>query len=225
MKFRLVYEGKLRSSQPADNPPTTNRGIELTQHKHEIRKQIHSQLHNLWASHPVLSGIKICTSCGKNHALDVFKDIEPPHIEKPLANYIQEHDDTIKANKRHKNAHHIFCPLVSTALGLQCSIDILLLREDAVAGVYKSGDLDNRIKTLIDGLTTPRTSDQIPANSMPSTDETPFYTLLADDNIISSLKVETDTRHKKEGDNSFVTAIITVDVKPINPNFINLSFV
>ncbi len=225
MKFRLVYEGLLRSSQPSNSSGATSTGQSLAEHKHEIRKQIHSQLVNLWANHPVLSGVKICTNCGVNHALNVIEDNGPLHVALSLTDYILRHPATVEAKDRLGNANYAFCPIVSSALGLQCAVDILLLREDAVAGVYKSGDLDNRIKTLIDGLTMPRTSDQIPANSIPGAGETPFYTLLADDNIISSLKVETDTRHKKEGDDSFVTAIITVDVRPINPNFVNLSFV
>lgn len=224
MKFRLVYDGRLLSSQPSKSDGNSKKGNALANNKHEIRKQIHTQLKNMWEKHPVISGIKICKICKKNHALDIVDDTDRHELQN-LADYVQEHADLKKAMQELNNNNYAFCPLVSSALGLQCAIDILLLREDAVAGVYKSGDLDNRIKTLIDGLTMPRTSDQIPANSTPSAAETPFYTLLADDNIISSLKVETDTRHKAEGDESFVTAIITVDVKPINPNFINLSFV
>src|SRR5471030_2477981 len=47
-----------------------------------------------------------------------------------------------------------FVPLATKALTLHCSLDILLLRPEG-PGVIYAGDLDNRLKTLIDGLRMP----------------------------------------------------------------------
>lgn len=230
MKFRIVYDGELFSSQPSENNGS-GKHVKMAEHKHEIRGQMNSQLKNLLQKHPTLSTFEYCPECQMNHAFQTQGGVGGDHKKIDLTHCILENPLTVESNKNLGNDYFKFCPLVSKALGLRCSLDILLLREGQVAGVYKSGDLDNRLKTLIDGLTMPRTKDQIPeAERNPSTMTEPFYTLLADDNIIDSLKVETDTLYKHWSDNeerkkAWVTAIITVDVRPITPNFVSLSFI
>ena len=49
-----------------------------------------------------------------------------------------------------------FVPLVSKAGGFTCSLDILFLRRDDPEGPIESGgDIDNRLKVLLDGLRMP----------------------------------------------------------------------
>jgi hypothetical protein len=232
MKFRIVYEGQLFSSQPKENDKLSAKEIGITNHKHQIRQQINGQLKNLFKKHPVLSAFKYCPKCGLNHAFKTKGGVQiGTHKEFNLTETILENTLIKHENLKLGSENYAFCPLVSSALNLRCSLDILLLRLDQVAGVYKSGDLDNRLKTLIDGLTMPSSKDQIPGTEhAPTKMMDPFYTILADDNIIDSLKVETDTLYKVWGPNekhdpSWVTAIITVEVKPTNPNAINISFV
>jgi hypothetical protein len=209
------------SSQPEDNKRLTNQSVKMAKHKHEIRKKIHKQLASLWMRHPVLSSVQYCKDCKKNHALESGDDDYPHNLE-ALNSYIVRSVPQFSEYK--------FCPLVCGPLGLQCALDILILRQDGVGGVYRSGDLDNRIKTLIDGLTTPKEEKQISAYPIPEASELPFFTLMQDDNIISGLKVETDIRHEPrpgrldKNELAWVTAIIQVEVKPLNPNFLNLSF-
>jgi len=84
-----------------------------------------------------------------------------------------------------------YIPLVRKSLALTCELDILFLRNDAPGSVITpSGvDLDNRIKTLFDGLRVPVASDvELAAPDDPQ----PFRCLLEDDALISSFTVRTD---------------------------------
>ena len=53
------------------------------------------------------------------------------------------------------------------------------------------GDLDNRLKTLFDGLRRPISPNEIPAGAAPLDDEKPFHCLLSDDALVSHVNVET----------------------------------
>jgi len=52
------------------------------------------------------------------------------------------------------------------------------------------GDIDNRVKVLLDALKTPKTCDEIQCS--PESGENPFFCLLEDDSIVTSLNVTTD---------------------------------
>jgi hypothetical protein len=95
-------------------------------------------------------------------------------------------------------------------------------------GVYSKGDLDNRIKTLIDALQIPIDSRGLPMGG-PSKDEQPyFFALFDDDNIISHLSVETDyllgevTKQDVNGapiprSELDVRAMLTITLQPYSP--------
>lgn len=102
-----------------------------------------------------------------------------------------------------------FVPLVRRSLDLACELDILFLRNDAPGSIVKSGgDLDNRIKTLFDGL------------RMPSVDETkvgpstadPCFCLLEDDSLISTFAVRTD-RLLTDPERSEHRVLLVIEVK------------
>lgn len=57
--------------------------------------------------------------------------------------------------------------------------------------VNHGGDLDNRIKTLLDALRKP-SQTELPADDLPTPHELPFYCLLQDDALITTLSVTTD---------------------------------
>jgi hypothetical protein len=84
-----------------------------------------------------------------------------------------------------------FVPLVTRDLCLICGIDVLFLRPDPPGAVLRSGDIDNRIKTLLDSLRLPDANEDY-INNTPLVGETSFYCLLEDDKLITSLSVETD---------------------------------
>jgi hypothetical protein len=78
-----------------------------------------------------------------------------------------------------------FVPLVTPEWSLLCSLRILFLRRDIPGSVVSAGDLDNRIKTLIDGLRRPLGKNELRGNEAPAEGEDPFYCLLADDKLVS----------------------------------------
>jgi hypothetical protein len=78
-------------------------------------------------------------------------------------------------------------------------LDILFLRPGSPGSVItQGGDIDNRLKTLFDGLQIPD-ENQIVAAPPPSPDQTkapwggaPFFCLLENDVLITRVNVETD---------------------------------
>jgi hypothetical protein len=54
-----------------------------------------------------------------------------------------------------------------------------------------AGDLDNRVKTLIDALKMPAQCSEL-AGATPSADEDPFFCLLEDDRLIYDFRVQSD---------------------------------
>lgn len=86
-----------------------------------------------------------------------------------------------------------FLPLVTDALHLRATLDILLLRpEPPGAIVVAGGDIDDRLKTLFDALRVPVNADEVPPADAPGVGETPLYCLLEDDRLITGVSVATD---------------------------------
>lgn len=125
----------------------------------------------------------------------------------------------------HKLAGFRFVPLVRKNWFLNCSLDILFLRRDPPGSVTNHGDIDNRIKTLIDALRLPD-SNQLSDEATPVDGEDPFYVLMEDDERLTRLNVETQmllTPPTSPKDKS-VKLIIRAEVTPYHFNFDNLSF-
>lgn len=57
--------------------------------------------------------------------------------------------------------------------------------------VASGGDIDNRLKVLLDGLVMPRTESDLGGIPL-EPDENPFFCLLEDDSLITSVSVITD---------------------------------
>lgn len=106
-----------------------------------------------------------------------------------------------------------FFNLVSNEVGLFAELDIILLRPEEPGKMITSGDIDNRLKTLFDALRYPDKVQEIPSNKSPSADEIPFFCLLEDDALISSVKVTTDCLLESKDPND-VFLLIHVNVKP-----------
>jgi hypothetical protein len=60
----------------------------------------------------------------------------------------------------------------------------------SAAGIIRQGDLDNRIKTLIDTLRKPKGAMELRGIN-PQADEDPLFCLLEDDDLVTGLTVET----------------------------------
>lgn len=79
--------------------------------------------------------------------------------------------------------------------------------------ITAGGDIDNRLKTLLDALRYPKNANEIPVDVLPDVDENPFHCLLEDDNLITGLSVTTDRLLQPAGPNA-VELLIAVQINP-----------
>jgi hypothetical protein len=115
---------------------------------------------------------------------------------------------------------------VTSELQLSCWIDVLFLRRQPPGSVWQHGDIDNRLKTLFDCLTIPD-ANQGYSDLKPADDEKPFFCLLENDRMISKVTVETDLLLEDldtPPDENDARLIITVRIKPLDPNQHNIQF-
>lgn len=124
-----------------------------------------------------------------------------------------------------------FVPLVRKAWRLSCSVGVLFLRHDPPGSVLTAGDLDNRVKTLIDTLRMPANVGELRGNEQPSSDEDPFFCLLEDDNLVSAIRVETGRllippRSTRDEDRQEAVIVVTADILPLGgTTWFNIGFV
>ncbi|MBZ5609865.1 MAG: hypothetical protein LAP38_16515 [Acidobacteriia bacterium] len=165
MEFRLVYRGPLSSSSRSNSRATE---------KHQIRKQLSPQLHQFWKEHPHLK-----------HFLTTGEFLRGPSELGEPQNLVT------RLAKQFSRGAHTFVPLVREQDDTYCSLNILFLRRDAPGRIVTGGgDLDNRLKTLLDALKVPQTTDGLPDVVEQGFD--PIFCLLQDDSQITSLSVIAD---------------------------------
>ena len=178
MQFRLLYKGKL--------PSQSQRGI--GKQKHKIRKELHKQLLYLWKTHPFLTDYYL----GFPPPSLVSKTlVSAPAPGEPQRSWVDTAADL------YANCGYRFMPLVGQTFrdDIACALDILVLRRDHPGGSVKSGagggDIDNRIKVLLDALRMPQRCDELSGES-PGPGEDPFFCLLEDDGLITELRITSD---------------------------------
>jgi hypothetical protein len=96
------------------------------------------------------------------------------------------------------------------------------LRKEPPGKVYQGGDIDGRIKTLLDALAMPQHKEQILADpDAPS----PMYCLLEDDSLVSGLQVESERLlADQDHDADYARLYIEVDVRVRQATIYNQSF-
>lgn len=194
MKFRLIYDGPLQSTQ---RDPQNGQRDRLIDHKHAIRRAFHEQLKHLWSEKKELRNWSVYAGGWPN--LPHQSEKEQVSITEALASQNVLND-------------YRFVPLVTEYSNLHCELDILFKRRDPPGSLLSAGDLDNRIKTLIDALRMPANALELEGMS-PQEGEDPFFCLMEDDNQVTGLKVDTDTL-LGGGDPRRVQLVVTVNVKP-----------
>lgn len=207
MQFRLTLEERLLTSQPG-NVSAWN-GDKRRDHKHLLRQRFHHQLKRLWEVTPFLN-----TGESSGPELDGYAATTLPKLV-----------DRERLSKLHNHYGFGFVPLVTKELCLHCHLDFLILRPDPVDGV-KSGDIDNRVKTLIDALSIPD-ANQGYGQRRQESEYTPFYCLLENDSLITKISIETDQlleRVSPQLDMSDARIMITVHLRPYELHFGNLGF-
>lgn len=216
----MSYEGPLFATQ---GDPKNGQPDKRAPHKHDIRRCFHKQLKQLWATNRFLKDHRMVAS--NRFGIQKYPN---GNIDLGSVSDLDEPMSEVIANLYRENGYR-FLPLIREEMSLLCSLDILFLRRDLPGSVIEAGDLDNRIKTLIDALRRPKNGLELAGNETPATGEDPFYCLLEDDKLVTALRVETDTlldppTGAKVDDMRKVRLVITVDIKPFDITMFNLSF-
>lgn len=175
MEFRLTYQGQLLASG-SDHRQEYARVPE----KHRMRRIFHRQLKKLWYTHPTLVPR---TQSDAEGVMTMKMGVQgaheyPSHVERLADNWTE-------------NGFR-FVPLVTKESGLNCKLEVLILRVGMPGAQMQNSDIDNRIKTLFDALQKPDGKQQL-GGETPQDGEDPFFVLLEDDRLITHLSVETDT--------------------------------
>lgn len=164
--------------------------------KHEIRKIFHVQLKQLWKQPPLVG----------------FKDLTEYSTSKDNFKLPIEIGD------------FSFIPRVTERMSSIAELDIILLQPAKIGILHNSGDIDNRLKSLLDALKIPHEPGALPENAMPDENEKPFYCLLEDDSLVSRLNVRTEQWLGRPVNSKEVLAIIHVKTKLTKIGIGNLGF-
>jgi hypothetical protein len=206
MKFTLLYDGELKSNgRPRD--------------KWKVRNQVSPQLEELWGTHPVLIQILRQRLIEPNRIIvtevhhSVADNFPPPAPRR--VGYIDLCEDINVGGKK-------FRPLIRNSFALRCGLKITFLRKEEPGHLRNvEGDLDNRLKTALDGLAIPNI-DQI-GESDQSGKVT--FCLLENDSLISGLSVETGRLLTRPASSKLeVRLIIEVDVRVAEARVYNALF-
>jgi hypothetical protein len=137
--------------------------------KHVIREFLHPQIRDLWEHMPL--------SHMKEKLLDPKRNPDTP----PGGN-----------NLLLDCCGHTFACVVSKRLHTTAKLNITILRPEQPGNILaQSGDIDNRLKTLLDALTIPPHANQLPKSFTPSDDQKPFFCLLQDDALVTEISIRT----------------------------------
>lgn len=118
----------------------------------------------------------------------------------------------------HREYGYSWVPLIGGQAYI--SLDILFLWRAARDGgvITSAGNLDGRIKTIMDALRVPNTPGElVGGDEQPRDDEDPFYCLLENDNQVTGLSVEADTLleppTEDEADQRRARVVVTVNMR------------
>jgi len=130
-------------------------------------------------------------------------------------------------NKSYKRGEFVCFPIIRSDLHLVCDLDILFLRrENPGSLICGGGDLDNRIKVLIDALRVPQDDNEVRGLS-PSDDEVLLMCLTEDDKLITGFRCTTDRLLEppaSEAEENNVRLIINVEVKATKLTIANMGY-
>ena len=168
-------------------------------HKHDLRKHFHKQLKVLWDL-PQFEDSKDLLDPGPASKGEI-------RLRQPVGPFE-------------------FAPMISTRLFLVASIEMTMLRPEPEGAIFtRSGDIDNRLKTLMDALKLPNDEAALPDGASPSPDQSPFLCLLEDDSLISGIDIK--TAHWLESEvqkTDEVVLTLRVRTKPTKIIFGNMGF-
>jgi len=170
IEFTLTYRGTLR---PNGDP----------QHKHDLRRQFHTQLKRLWEVRPKLAPGEMSR---------IIPDVRRPEFHIPVRDFS-------------------FLPVISEAGFNVAEVDVELLQSECAGSIITmTGDIDNRLKTLFDAFKIPFRPGELPTEAKPCEEEFPFFCVLQDDHLITRVSVQTRRRLDVDRESNEVILIVHV---------------
>jgi hypothetical protein len=168
-----------------------------TAHKHDLRRIFHGQIKTLWGQRPLSEHPELLQPRGREGDYSLLR---------PLGGFT-------------------FVPLVTAEMNVVAELAVIILRPEPPGGlITQGGDIDNRLKTLFDALTMPRHLNAVPEGAAPQPEETPFFCLLEDDNLVIAVAVRTEQLLEPAVDPSLVDVSIYVRTRVTRPTMGNGSF-
>jgi hypothetical protein len=210
MESRLTWEGVLLATNNGNLYRPARK-----EYKHKTRQAFRSQLKRLFEETPILH----------------FGKPDGPVIESYFETEFPRYDKDAVANKFQMYGF-TFLPLVTSDLKLTCWLDILYLRRKKPGELLEHGDIDNRLKTLIDALSIPDANQGYETRQQLDSEMPYFHCLLENDRLVSKITVETDyllddlpiTEDHPQADENDVRLVITVRLRPYEMTLLNLLF-
>lgn len=179
MRFHLIYSGPLSAS---GNKSKIDEAA-------KIRAALSAQIKQLWEKHQAL-GVLAREAAMPPRNVGMTVSLGPQGLRSPREIALQSghgFQDLIPAFVIGKRQ---FLPLVRSSLHLNCEIDILFLRQqDPGALISQGGDIDNRVKTLLDALRIPSADEETRA---PTGGDGMAFCLMESDTLVSRLNIDTD---------------------------------
>lgn len=179
MRFHLIYSGPL---------PGTGNASKKPDEVHRIRMSFNPQLEVLWKTHRALKALVEegwVSRSGNNAGFASINGRKMTPAEMAASGV----GDYYNLAEPIRVGNCAYRPLVRNSLHLNCELDILFLRqEDPGALVLQGGDIDNRIKTLLDALRMPSPDENARVNAVPGL----YHCLMESDTLVSSLNINTD---------------------------------
>ena len=114
-----------------------------------------------------------------------------------LRDYLKERDVPYELGFQHENRrlveNFVFHPLVSVNSGKVIELKFTILTENEAGHhlTYNTGDIDNQLKVLLDGLRMPNNKNET-REERPHADGEVLYCLMEDDSLVKKVEVEND---------------------------------
>jgi hypothetical protein len=198
VEFTLYYRGPLKAKAGRAD-------------KHRLRQYFHKQIKELW-NQPPLNEHRFLLDPSSNEPAGIGQNLVAVEFE--------------EASVVRRVGTYEFASVVSSEIYLVADLTITLLRPEAPGAIVtQGGDIDNRIKTLLDALKIPDGLGALPKEASPAVDEAPLFCLLEDDNLITSLTIKTDRLLEPNLPPSEVILLIHVRTRPTVVSLLNLGLV
>jgi hypothetical protein len=166
-------------------------------HKHDLRLHFHNQLATLWQQRPLVEQPALLQPRPATGGYSLLRPLGP----------------------------FTFVPLVTEEMHVIAELNIVLLRPEAPGGLLTAGgDMDNRLKTLLDAMTMPRHMNALPTDPAAIQNASQIFCLLEDDNLVTSMAIRTEQLLEPDTTKGIVDVTIGVRTRVTQQTMDNFGF-